>query len=91
MQSKTQVARKASVVRIPVKARQLAYYDPARPNMQPIVMGRPYTMESEDDAKIKAAIDRFYKLFASDGRCSCLIGVFEVEYGKEVYITRLRR
>ncbi len=59
--------------------------------MTPIVMGRPYTMDTEDDAKIKAAIDRFYTLFSSDSRCTCLIGVFEVEYATEDRVTRLRR
>lgn len=54
-------------------------------------MGRPYAMEPEDDVKIKEAVDRFYKLFASDDRCSCLIGVFEVEYATQDRVTRLRR
>jgi hypothetical protein len=91
MQSQTQVARSTNGVGTPVKARQLAYYDPARPHMEPIVMGRPYTMEPEDDCKILAARERFAALLASDERCNCVVGVFEVEYATEDRITRLRR
>lgn len=91
MQSRTQIARSTTGVRKPVKARQLAYYDPARPHMEPIVMGRPYSMDLEDGAKILAARERFAALLASDERCNCVVGVFEVEYATEDRITRLRR
>jgi hypothetical protein len=91
MQSQTQVARSTTEARKSVIARQLAYYDPARPHMEPIVMGRPYTMEPEDDAKILAARERFAALLAADDRCNCVVGVFRVEYAREDRITRLRR
>jgi hypothetical protein len=72
-------------------ARQLAYYDPARPNMIPVVIGRPYGFEPEDDEKIKADLERFSERFAADPRCTCLVGVFEVVYKTQAAITRLRR
>jgi hypothetical protein len=59
--------------------------------MLPIVIGRPYGFEPEDDAKLKEAMDRFNERFAADSRCTCMVGVFEVVYKTQAAITRLRR